>query len=44
MKNRFDLYVEDRPPFKDALFVALQHLLAIFESHHYTLLLSLRAH
>lgn len=41
MKTDLIYGVEDRPPFKDALFAALQHLLAIFSLH---LLLSLRAH
>lgn len=30
MKTDLIYGVEDRPPFKDALFAALQHLLAIF--------------
>ena len=30
MKTDLIYRVEDRPPFKDALFAALQHLLAIF--------------
>lgn len=27
--------IEDRPPFKDALFAAVQHLLAIFVARYY---------
>ena len=27
--------IDDRPPFKEALFAALQHLLAIFVGDHY---------
>ena len=30
MKTDLIYGIEDRPPFKDALFAALQHLLAIF--------------
>ncbi|MEI3444820.1 MAG: solute carrier family 23 protein [Bacteroides thetaiotaomicron] len=36
MKTDLIYGVEDRPPFKDALFAALQHLWAILCSHHYT--------
>lgn len=44
MKTDLIYGVEDRPPFKDALFAALQHLLAIFVAISLHLLLSLRAH
>ena len=36
MKTDLIYGVEDRPPFKDALFAALQHLLAIFVAVSYT--------